>query len=51
MLYLLGLAGVGWFVYAAFFSSFFTPGVIALCIYGTCVAVTQLIMLSPGEKL
>jgi hypothetical protein len=51
MLYLLGLAGVGWFVYAAVFSSFFTPGVVALCIYGTCVAVTQLIMLSPGEQV
>jgi hypothetical protein len=51
MLYLLGLAGIGWFVYAACFSSFFTPAVIALCIYGTCVAVAQLILLSPGEKI
>jgi hypothetical protein len=51
MHYLLGLAGAGWFVYAACFTSFFTPGLVALCAYGTCVAVTQLVLLMPGEQV
>jgi len=49
--YLLGLAGIVWFVYAACFTSFFTPGVIALFAYGTCVVLTQLILLAPATEV
>lgn len=51
MLYLLGLAGVCWFVYAACFTSFFTPAVIAVCLYATCVALVQLVLLAPSGEL
>lgn len=51
MLYVLGLAGLCWLVYATMFTAFFTPGVVALCAYGTCVAVSQLVLFMPGRKI
>jgi len=42
--YIIGLAGLAWFVYATFFTSFFTPELVTVCVYlsGYVVAMTIL---------
>jgi hypothetical protein len=44
--YIFGLAGLAWFVYAALFSSMFTPELVAVSLYLTGYVVAMVILFS-----